>query len=51
MGRNEGVSVRVEGVGGRVVVVPMERWGVGGEVARRERMWIWGLCGEGWMYC
>jgi hypothetical protein len=50
MGRKEGVSVTEEGVGGRVVVVPRERRGVGGEVGRRERMCVLGIVGCGWMY-
>lgn len=34
-----GFSVTEEGVGGRAVVVPMAREGVGGWVGRRVRMW------------
>lgn len=44
--RNWGFSVKEEGVGGRVVVVPMAREGVGGEVRRRVRMCMDGF--EGW---
>jgi len=39
MRRKVGFSVRESGVGGRVVVVPMAREGVGGWVGRRVRMW------------
>lgn len=50
MERKDGFSARELGVGGRVVVVPMARRAVGGEVGRRERMCVEGLLGEGWMY-
>ena len=45
-------STKEAGVGGRVVVVPRARVGVGGLVGRRERRWEGGVvgCGEGWMY-
>ena len=51
MVRKDGFSVREVGVGGMVVVVPIERFMVGGEVGRSERMCIEGLLGKGWMYC
>lgn len=38
MERKWGLVVKDWGVGGRAVVVPMERVGVGGVVGRRERM-------------
>lgn len=38
IGKKFGFSVKDWGVGGRAVVVPMEREGVGGSVGRRERM-------------
>ena len=47
----EGFSVKEEGVGGRVVVVPIERRGVRGVVGRRERIWDCGWVGCWWMYC
>lgn len=50
MERKEGVSITDDGVGGRDVVVPRERRGVGGVVGRRERMWDWGWVGCGWTY-
>lgn len=42
MRRKVGFSVRESGVGGRAVVVPMAREGVGGVVGRRVRMWAVG---------
>lgn len=44
-------SVRLVGVGGTEVVVPIERSSFGGEVGRRERMWEEGDWGLGWTYC
>jgi len=52
IGRNLGFSLKVEGVGGRVVVVPMERERVGGSVGRRVRMCVVeGACLSGKTYC
>jgi len=51
--RKCGFSVKVSGVGGRVVVVPIARWVFGGEVGRRVRMDVLLLLlveGEGKMY-
>lgn len=46
-----GFSVTEVGVGGRAVVVPIARDGVGGWVGRRVRMWEDGVVGEGKTYC
>lgn len=43
-------SVREVGVGGRVVVVPIARFWDGGEVGRRDSVWVFDD-GLGWMYC
>ena len=48
--RKWGFSLRESGVGGILVVVPIERRGEGGEVGRRERMCALGAVGLGWMY-
>jgi len=40
MVRKCGFSVRLEGMGGRAVVVPIAREGVGGSVGRKVRMWV-----------
>lgn len=48
--RKFGFSVKESGVGGILVVVPIERLEDGGEVGRRERMCVFGEVGEGWMY-
>lgn len=47
-----GFSIREEGVGGRAVVLPMERLGEGGEVGRRvRRCVVEGEEGCGKAYC
>lgn len=48
---NFGFSVREEGVGGRAVLVPIAREGVGGSVERRERMCVRGDVGAGKTCC
>jgi hypothetical protein len=40
MFKNWGFSVKESGVGGSLLVVPMANWGFGGEVGRRERIWL-----------
>lgn len=51
MRRKRGFSDRLEGVGGRVVVVPIESVGLTGIVGRRVRMWLFGTLVSGKMYC
>jgi len=51
MVRKRGFSVRESGVGGILEVVPIESVADGGEVGRRERIWVFGRLGFGWMYC
>ena len=48
--RKSGFSVKVFGEGGRVVVVPRTREGVGGVVGRRVRRWRVGDDGSLWTY-
>lgn len=54
MVRKCGLVVRESGVGGRAVVVPMARDGVGGVVGRRVRRWevvgAWGLGKTYWWF-
>lgn len=42
-------SLSESGVGGIFVVVPIAREAFGGEVGRRESVWLVGVCE--WMYC
>lgn len=47
IGRKEGFGVKLDGVGGRAVVVPSDREGFG--VRRSVRMWELGECWDGYV--
>lgn len=47
IGRKDGFEVKEDGVGGRVVVVPIARERFGGEVGRKERVCVPGEIVDG----
>lgn len=51
MGRKAGFEVKLLGVTGREVLVPMASWGVAGSVGSRDSRFLLGSKGCLWTYC